>query len=68
MKAKTPKGQVCLKAREVAEMLRIHPVALGRLNRRGLGPQGFKIGGARRWLVSTVEEYLENLANRATRE
>jgi hypothetical protein len=68
MKTKTPIGNhVLLKAGEVANILRIHPVALARLNRRGLGPQGFKVGGARRWLASTVDEYLADLAQQAAR-
>lgn len=67
MKTETPSGQVLLKAPEVAALLRIHPTALARLNRRGLGPKGFKIGGARRWLASSVEEYLQGLAEKAAR-
>jgi len=67
MEIETPSGEVCLKAREVAALLRIHPVALARLNRRGLGPKGFKIGGARRWLASSVEEYLRGMAEKAAR-
>ncbi len=68
MEEKMPNGPVLLKAAEVANILRIHPVALGRLNRRGLGPLGFKVGGVRRWLASTVDEYLKDLAEKATRD
>jgi predicted DNA-binding transcriptional regulator AlpA len=68
MKTKKPTGHVCLKASEVAALLRIHPVALARMNRRGLGPKGFKIGRLRRWLASSVEEYLRSMAEKATRK
>jgi predicted DNA-binding transcriptional regulator AlpA len=61
------KGERCLKVNEVASMLRIHPAALARLNRRGQGPIGFKVGGSRRWLESAVDDYLRDLAAKAKR-
>jgi Helix-turn-helix domain len=53
--------------RELAKLLKIHPVQACRLRRRKKGPPFVRVGGAIRYLVDDVNRWLaENAENRST--
>ena len=50
-----------LKVQEVAEYLKMSRASVFKLSRNGGLPKGVKIGGVRRWRLSELETFINNI-------